>query len=111
VIRCGVDRDLRSPHRITLAVVLGPAAVVRDVPYSYARWRALAAQAPHADRPEVDALFTDALWDAELEARLIACEQADLASATVHARLDEIVADDHEDRELRELARDVLTGA
>lgn len=99
-----------------LGVVADPAsiallcAVLRDIPYSYARRFAMGALVPHRERPDVDALFTDALWDCELEVRLIACEQADLDSSTVRARLDEIVADEREDDELRALAGEVRAG-
>jgi len=99
-----------------LAVVADPAsiallcAVVHDAPYSYARRHALAALVPHVARPEVDAVLTDALWDSDLESRTIACEQADLDAPSVCARLDEIAADDREDRELRALARELRAG-
>ena len=99
-----------------LEVVADPAsiallcAVVHDAPYSYARWKALAALVPHVERAEVDAVLTDALWDSEAEARLIACDQADLDSPAVRARLDEFVADEREDKELRALAREVRAG-
>lgn len=85
-------------------------AVVHDAPYSYARWKALDALVPHVGRPAVDAILTDALWDSDTGARLIACDQADLDSPLVRARLDEIAADEHEDKDLRALARELRTG-
>ncbi len=108
----------RLCHIVEALEVVGDAAsiaflcaVVRDAPYSYLRGLALAALVPHVEHAEVAAIFTDALWDAELTARWIACEQADLASPSVRARLDEIVADDREDKQLRALARELTTGS
>lgn len=98
-----------------LEVIADPAsipllcAVVHAAPYSYARWKALDALVPHLQHPAVDAIFTDALWDSETMARLLACDQADLDSPTVRARLEEIAADDREDKELRALAREMRT--
>jgi hypothetical protein len=85
-------------------------AVLRDVPYSYARVRAVRALQQHTAVDHVRVLLTEALWDCEPDAREVACEVVDPTSETVRARLVELAQDTREDKDIREDARRRLAG-
>ncbi len=76
------------------------------IDYSFARERACAALLPHAERPDVQALLFEGLWDCESGTRELACEGVDPRSA--RARLVALERDEHERRSVREAARAAL---
>lgn len=92
---------LTAPESVELLI-----DVYCTIDYSYARERACEALLPHAQRPDVQALMRESLWDCESGTRSIACEGVD--PRTADARLRVIEVDPFERASVRAAARAAL---
>jgi hypothetical protein len=79
--------------------------VHQEVPYAWARRRALRALMPHTGDPAIDRLFFQALWDCEPDTRALACEGVDLERTGARRRVEDLRNDVREDAEVRAAAR------
>jgi hypothetical protein len=85
--------------------------VHQEVPYAWARRRALRALLPHTGDPAIDRLFFQALWDCEPDTRALACEGVDLERTGARRRVEDLCDDLREDAEVRAAAKARLDAA
>ena len=107
--RCSLVDALRTAGPAPTLPLL--CAVYQQVPYSYARWRVVEAlgecAAGGAPSGAAREFLTEALWDCESGARVVACRALE-SSTTTASRLFELANDAHEDDEVRAAAKSKL---